>query len=47
MSAAAASSDPKLTPEPGRRLRRVTAWIAAGLVALVLTAAIAVTISAA
>ena len=46
MSTAAASSDPKLTPEPGRhtRLRRVAAWIAVGLVALVVIAGIAVTV---
>ena len=46
MSTAAASSYPKLTPEPGRhtRLRRVTAWIAIGLVALLVIAAIAVTV---
>ena len=42
----AASSHPRLTPEHGRhtRLRRVAAWIAAGLVALLVIMAIAVTV---
>ena len=46
MSTAAASSDPRLTPKPGRqtRLRRAAAWIAIGLVALVVIAVIAVTV---
>jgi translocation and assembly module TamB len=46
VSTAAASSHPRFTPTPGRhtRLRRVTAWIAIGLVALLVIAAIAVTI---
>jgi translocation and assembly module TamB len=45
LSATAASSDPRLTPEPGRhaRLARVAAWIAVGLVVLFVIAAIAVT----
>jgi translocation and assembly module TamB len=46
LSSATASSDPRLTPEPGRhgRLGRVAAWIAVGLVALLVIAAIAVTV---
>ena len=42
----AASSHPRLTPEhgPHTRLRRVAAWIAAGLVALLVIMAIAVTV---
>ena len=46
MSTAAASSHPNLTQEPGRhtRLRRVTAWIAISLVALLVIAGIAVTV---
>jgi translocation and assembly module TamB len=45
VSTTAASSDPKLTPEPGRhtRLLKVTAWIAISLVALLVIAGIAVT----
>ena len=41
MSTAAASSDPKLTPKH-TRLRRVAAWIALGLVALLVVVGIAV-----
>ncbi len=46
MSVAAASSDPRLTPEPGRRgqLRRIAAWIGISLVALLVIAGIAVTL---
>ena len=46
MSTAAASSYPKLTPEPGphNRLRRVTAWIAISLVVLLVIAGIAITV---
>ncbi len=46
MSTAAASSHPELTPEPGRhpRWRRVTAWIAIVLVALLAIAGIGVTV---